>query len=132
MARPAPSAKPLAQKLLLKPGQRLLILEAPPAVDRLLRGLPAGATTSRHAGGEYGRVLLFARDRATLDAGVALAASAPAAATSGGLPKSTGSIPAGINRDRGWDTLRGAGWRPVTRVAVDDDWSALRFRPHAG
>lgn len=36
---------------------------------------------------------------------------------------------AGLNRDRGWDALDAAGWRPVRQVAVDEEWSALRFRP---
>ena len=33
-----------------------------------------------------------------------------------------------INRDHGWDTVTGAGFRPVSQVAIDEDWSALRFR----
>ena len=33
-----------------------------------------------------------------------------------------------INRDRGWETVTGTGFRPVSQVAIDEDWSALRFR----
>jgi hypothetical protein len=33
-----------------------------------------------------------------------------------------------INRDRGWEPIAGAGFRAVSQVAVDHDWSALRFR----
>ena len=33
-----------------------------------------------------------------------------------------------INRDQGWDALEKAGFRPVRQVAIDEDWSALRFR----
>lgn len=33
-----------------------------------------------------------------------------------------------INRDKGWETLRGLGFDTVRQVAIDDDWSALRFR----
>ena len=33
-----------------------------------------------------------------------------------------------INRDRGWDGLEQLEYRPVRQVAIDDDWSALRFR----
>jgi len=33
-----------------------------------------------------------------------------------------------INRDRGWETVTETGFRPVSQVAIDDDWSALRFR----
>jgi hypothetical protein len=33
-----------------------------------------------------------------------------------------------FNRDTGWDTLKALGWDTVRAVAIDDDWSALRFR----
>ena len=36
---------------------------------------------------------------------------------------------AGLNRDTGWESLDTAGWRPVRQVAIDDEWSGLRFRP---
>ena len=33
-----------------------------------------------------------------------------------------------FNRDTGWDGLKEAGFSPVRQVAIDEDWSALRFR----
>jgi hypothetical protein len=33
-----------------------------------------------------------------------------------------------FNRDSGWTVLGGAGFEPVRQVAIDEDWSALRFR----
>ena len=33
-----------------------------------------------------------------------------------------------FNRDTGWDVLRAAGFDTVRAVAIDEDWSALRFR----
>jgi hypothetical protein len=33
-----------------------------------------------------------------------------------------------FNRDSGWGVLQQAGFRPVRQVAIDEDWSALRFR----
>ena len=33
-----------------------------------------------------------------------------------------------IDRDRGWASLGAAGFEPVRMVAIDDDWSAKRFR----
>lgn len=33
-----------------------------------------------------------------------------------------------FNRDTGWDKLRAVGFDTVRAVAIDDDWSALRFR----
>lgn len=33
-----------------------------------------------------------------------------------------------INRDHGWEAVRAQGWDTVRQVAIDADWSALRFR----
>lgn len=33
-----------------------------------------------------------------------------------------------FNRDSGWAVLGALGFEPVRQVAIDDDWSALRFR----
>jgi hypothetical protein len=33
-----------------------------------------------------------------------------------------------FNRDTGWAKLGKAGFEPVRQVAIDEDWSALRFR----
>ncbi len=34
-----------------------------------------------------------------------------------------------FNRDTGWAELGAHGFEPVRQVAIDEDWSALRFRP---
>jgi hypothetical protein len=33
-----------------------------------------------------------------------------------------------FNRDTGWQVIRDAGFDSVRQVAIDEDWSALRFR----
>ncbi|ARU40900.1 hypothetical protein CCB80_06975 [Armatimonadetes bacterium Uphvl-Ar1] len=33
-----------------------------------------------------------------------------------------------FNRDNGWQAMGEAGFEPVRQVAIDQDWSALRFR----
>lgn len=33
-----------------------------------------------------------------------------------------------FNRDTGWHVIRDAGFESVRQVAIDEDWSALRFR----
>lgn len=43
-------------------------------------------------------------------------------------PKTGGGIATDITRDRGWGPVEAAGFLPVTQVAVDATWSALRFR----
>lgn len=44
-------------------------------------------------------------------------------------PKKTGPIKTGITRDHGWRPLKDLGFLPVTQIAIDETWSALRWRP---
>lgn len=44
-------------------------------------------------------------------------------------PKSSSKIyKCDFNRDTGWSALGQAGFEPVRIIAIDNDWSALRFR----
>jgi len=43
-------------------------------------------------------------------------------------PKRTGTIRTDITRDHGWAPLADAGLVAVTQVAIDETWSALRYR----
>lgn len=40
-----------------------------------------------------------------------------------------GRLGTDLNRDRLAEIVRGRGAQPVRQVAIDDTWSALRFRP---
>jgi predicted transport protein len=44
-------------------------------------------------------------------------------------PKLSSGVQSDLTRDVGWEALYAAGWRGVASVAVDDVWSAVRFRP---
>ena len=92
------------------------------------------ASISAHAlDGAFDNIVLFVRDKAQLlrEIGPAIAATAP-----GGLlwivyAKQTSNVKSDLNRDIIWHETQETGWRPVTQVALDDTWSALRFRPTA-
>jgi hypothetical protein len=76
-------------------------------------------------------VQFFARSRDDL---AAWAPVAPASVTHDGVlwacfPKKSAGLRTDLDRDHGWELLAGAGLRPVTQVAIDETWSALRFRP---
>jgi len=43
-------------------------------------------------------------------------------------PKSTGKKTYDINRDSLWGLLMAAGFHPVSQVALDEEWSALRVK----
>jgi hypothetical protein len=123
---PAVSAAPLAKKLGVKPGLRVVVLSAPEgAIGRL--GLADVAATKGR--GEV--VLAFAQDSKAL---AKIAPKAFGALAEGGLlwmayPKKSSGIPSDLTRDEGWAAVTGAGWRTVSLVAIDDAWSAARLRP---
>ncbi len=43
--------------------------------------------------------------------------------------KSSKKYTTDISRDHGWQPLGDLGFEPVRQIAIDADWSALRFRP---
>ena len=115
----------LAEKLLLKPGGRLRVVNAPDGVA--IGELPDGAA---HAspGESADVVLLFVHDGAELEAhaeGFVEAVLEDGAAWVAFQKGAKGEI----SRDRGWEPLHDAGLIGVSLVAVDDTWSAMRFRP---
>ena len=123
----------LARKLLIQPGQRVLILNAPPGYLASLRPLPDGATTAEDARGPHDVVQLFARDRAQLerDVGAALSAMKPGGMLWTSYPKPSAGPGSDLSRDHGWGVLHAAGLIAVTQISVADEWHALRWRPTA-
>jgi hypothetical protein len=118
----------LPTKLLIKPDARVFLMNAPIGYARKLEPLPAGATLIDKRG-KADVVVAFVRDGAELKR---LAPSFGALEDEAVLwvcyPK--GGAKAGTDIDR--DTLDAAMEKHelvgVTLVAIDDVWSALRFR----
>ncbi len=122
---------PLAKKLQLKPDQRIAVLNPPPGYLDALLPLPEGCAFADGPAGTLDCVQLFVKDTAEL------AALWPAAARLGkpdcllwiAYPKQSSGVKSDINRDAGWGPVTAAGLQPVRQIAIDDTWSALRFRP---
>jgi hypothetical protein len=119
----------LAHKLLIKTDSRVLLLNAPIGYAKKLEPLPAGATLTDKRGGSADVVVAFVRDSAELKR---LATSFGAFEEDAVLwvcyPK--GGAKAGTDLDR--NSLHAAMEKHelagVSLVAVDDTWSAMRFR----
>ncbi len=122
----------LADKLRIRPGQRVALVNAPPSYPDRLAPLPEGAEVMDDLDRAASAVHLFVGDAAEL---ARLVGSAQAAVAPGGLlwiAYRKGGVKAGtdLNRDILRDTMATAhGWDSVTLVALDDAWSAMRFRP---
>src|SRR6202158_6079117 len=123
----------LARKLLIQPGQSVLILNAPPGYLAGLQPLPDGATLAEEGSGPHDVVQLFAGERAQLERD---AAAALGALRSGGVlwvayPKPSSGPGSDLSRDHGWGVLHAAGMVGGTPISVADGWNALRWRPNA-
>ncbi len=131
----AGDAAPLARKLGVRAGLRLLALDPPAGFRDSLAPLPEGAEVAEEpaAGGTFDVVVGFVAARAEV---AETAETARAVLADGGVlwlayPKGGSGVETDLSRDRGWEPLGDAGWRPVSNVAVDEVWSALRFRPES-
>jgi hypothetical protein len=122
----------LFEKLNLGDRQQILVLNAPASFDNELAGLPV-LTIQRHVESvaEIQFSIAFVTRKSEVDAlAPALAARAVGDATVWfAYPKGTSKkYKCDFNRDTGWDALKALGWDTVRAVAIDEDWTALRFR----
>jgi hypothetical protein len=121
----------LLNKLRLKVGQRILLLNPPLNFLEVLGNLPAGMHLDSTPEGEYDAVLLFVKD--SLELGEFKTAILNAIRYDGLLwisyPKGSSKVKTDLNRDILWEKMADTNWRPVTLVSVDETWSAMRFRP---
>jgi hypothetical protein len=123
------SERSLAQRLVIRPGNRVAAINAPPDYRKTLGELPAGVTLGATPT-DADVVHLFVRDRAELAREWPRIADRirDAAVVWISYPKRSGAIRTDITRDAGWEPLGDTGFEGVSQVAVDDTWSALRFK----
>lgn len=122
----------LFEKLNLGDLQQVLVLNAPASFDNELARLPV-LTIHRQieSVAEIHFSIAFVTRKSEVDAlAPAVAARAVGDATVWfAYPKGTSKkYKCDFNRDTGWDALKALGWDTVRAVAIDEDWTALRFR----
>ena len=116
--------KSVADKLLLKPNTTVWLSD--PARRDLIGSLPAGVLVADSLEGATAGIVVVddaASLRATLDAHEQHLMKPSIFWVL--YPKGNRTD---INRDTLWPLLTQHGMRPIGQVAVDDEWSALRFR----
>jgi hypothetical protein len=123
----------LAKKLQLKPGQTLRALHAPEGFEaEAPEAGPAGSQPPAAEGVPAPATLVFVTSFADAEERVAPAVAAALADDLAWVayPKA-GKLGTDLNRDSLAAFMTARGVRPVRQVAIDDTWSALRFRPAA-
>jgi hypothetical protein len=120
------------EKLNLKDRREILVLNAPESFEPELARLP-GVSIERKLdnSAEIEFLLAFVSRQSEVDA-LALHVAARAqgdAIVWFAYPKGTSKrYTCDFNRDTGWDSLKTEGFDTVRAVAIDADWTALRFR----
>src|SRR5580658_4511779 len=120
------------EKLNLKDQREILVLDAPASFAAELEKLK-GITVRRRLGSvtESEFTLVFVTRKAEVDllAGPIAQLAQGDAIVWFAYPKGTSKkYKCDFNRDNGWDKLTALGFETVRAVAIDEDWSALRFR----
>lgn len=111
----------LEKKLLIKPDKSVLVINLPSGLE----------LASKFQKKPVDVVITFVKSKADI---VKLSDKAIKSAKEDGVlwfayPKISSGIKTDINRDNGWAVLQKKKFEPVTQVAIDETWSALRFKP---
>jgi hypothetical protein len=123
---------PLFKKLNLGTNDEIVLFNAPDSFEpelKQLKGIEILRDPSKPKAVKF--ALAFAVTQAQLDRASKLlaAASDGDAVLWFAYPKgSSKRYACEFNRDTGWGVIRAAGFDSVRMVAIDEDWSALRFR----
>jgi hypothetical protein len=119
------AGRSVAQKLLIKPGNAVWVSD--PSRQGLIGPMPEDVTAAAGLADADVAVVL-------VDDEAGLRSVADAHREILGAPRALWLLyPKGnriaLNRDSLWRLMADYGVRPITQVAVDEVWSALRFRP---
>lgn len=116
----------LLRKLQIKPGARVRVIGAPPAIEAAL-GQVATLTPPDQP---CDAALAFCRgpDEVAGLAALAMQGLAEDGPLWFAYRKGAAAKQSGLSRDVGWAPLRELGYDTVRSIAFDDEWTGLRFR----
>ncbi len=126
--------KTIAQKLFIKPGHKVLIVNAPKGYKSTISALPDKAIILTKAVAPIDVIQVFVANRKELQA--QLPKLKPLLAPNGILwltyLKGTAKIKTDINRDTIYPYAQSIGLQTVSMISIDDDWSAMRMKQNEG
>ena len=124
--------KTIVQKLLIKAGYRVLVVDAPQGYIAALAELPMGVmvATGPDGVGPFDLIQAFVSSQAAFEAQLdgLKAALKPKGLLWISYPKGAARIKSDITRDTIWRYARTVGLDGVAMVAVDETWSAMRLK----
>ena len=128
-----PVVTDLLKKLNVKEQKSVFVLSAPDEFKPILSQWQAHLTVLVDPPSESCPfVLIFARDHAQLEEikPILKGTMDPSGLIWVAYPKkSSKRYKSDLSRDDFWDAFKDLGLEPVRQIALDEDWSALRFKP---
>ncbi|MRR32106.1 DUF3052 family protein [bacterium] len=123
------SEKSLCERLQVKPGRTLRLINPPDGFTALLGPLPERSKMASKFD-KADVVLFFVKNMEWLKTGLSAAADALAP---GGIlwviyPKLTSALRSDVNRDKIFQYGATIGWTGVAMTSVDETWSAFRMK----
>ncbi|MFD2863903.1 YdeI/OmpD-associated family protein [Mucilaginibacter antarcticus] len=122
---------PLAKKLFIKARKSWLLYKAPENYLSLLEPLPEGATIRHQPEGDFDGVQIFVTntDELVLSLKTISPVLKPDTIFWITYPKKSSGIKSDLEMMGSWVEVEKYGLRVVASAAIDDTWTALRFRP---
>jgi hypothetical protein len=122
---------PLAKKLLIKPGQHWLIMNAPEDYLATLEPLPDDVRLSFTPEGNFNGIQVFVKNSQELSVAITQLKTVLTDETVLWViyPKKNSGIETDLEMMSSWDEPAKHGLRPVASAAINNVWTTLRFRP---
>lgn len=122
---------PVTKKLLIKPGKNWLFYNAPEDYLAVLEPLPEGVITKFSPGGDFDGVQLFVKNSSELidSLKTIMPILKPDTIFWITYPKKSSGMPSDLEMMSSWDELERYGYNGVAAAAINEIWTALRFRP---
>jgi hypothetical protein len=118
----------LKKKLLIKEGKSHLVVNALNDYNTMLNDLIPDFEIS--AGEAFDWLLLFVKNKEQLQEHYIKIKPFISSDTIFWIayPKKSGKIRTDLSRDKGWDVIYANGFRTVSLISLDENWSVMRFR----
>jgi hypothetical protein len=122
------SGRPLAQKLGVKEGMTVVLLDPPPRIEKALAPLPSGVTLRRGNRGGRAMTIWFATSRRELRRRFESVERAVGEGTLWmGWPKGSSGVDSDLDENVIRDLALSRGMVDTKVCAIDDTWSGLRL-----
>ena len=120
----------LAQKLNIRAGNIVALLNAPKGAADLLKPLPDEVEVVTSAKDKVDVILSFVKSRDELEkSGKALKSILDGNTILWfAYPKKKGRTASDLTQDQGWQIIYDLGYEGIASIAIDETWSGLRFR----